>query len=228
MHDRGDVVGAHVALDELAGTRPRALRQERRGVKIVEHDQIHAAVVAGRVGLDVALDRPIRKQRPRLALDRDVHQRKHADLLRPSLLEHLKIVLRQGGNEPALLIDHACVDLDVIDLGAERHRRLLRLRLRRRRCVPDAWSATVTAVSSSAAIATTTSLFFIELQTIRTGRTHYRTGFARRGSRTGFPSQGSTGFKTGFPHTWHREVRPGNSVRELCPGTLSNSRDRTP
>ena len=118
-HDRRAVVGADVALDELARRRLGALGAQGVGVDVVEHQHVDAAVVAGEVVLDVGLDRRLREQRLRLPLDRDVHQRERRDLLRLAVLEHLEVAFAEPGDEAALGVDDAGVDLDVVDLGAE-------------------------------------------------------------------------------------------------------------
>ena len=126
VHDRREIVGADVALDELLRGQLDALRAQRRGVQIVEHDHVDAAVGGLQVVADVRLDRLRRKQRPLDALERNVDQRKRGDLLRLAVLEDLEVLGLQVGDELALLIEDARVDLDVVDFGAERDRRLLR------------------------------------------------------------------------------------------------------
>ncbi len=126
MHDGGDVVGADVALDELARGQLDALGTQRRRVQVVEDDHVDASVGRFEVGAHVALDRPGGEQRALDAFERDVHHREGRHLLRLAVLEHLEVGRLEVGDEFALAIEHARVNLDVVDLGAERDRRLLR------------------------------------------------------------------------------------------------------
>ena len=103
-----------------------ALRAQRRGVQVVEHDQVDAAVGALQVGAHVRLDRLRRKQRALGALDRDVDERERRDLLRLAVFEDLEVAGLEVGDELALRVEHARVDFDVVHFRAERDRRLLR------------------------------------------------------------------------------------------------------
>ena len=126
VHDRGKIVGADVALDELARGELDALGPQRRRMQVVEHDHVDAAVGGLHVVADVRLHRLRRKQRPLDALERDVDQRKRRHLLRLAVFEHLEIFRLEVGDELAVLVQDARVDFDVVHFRAEGDWRLLR------------------------------------------------------------------------------------------------------
>jgi hypothetical protein len=128
VHHRGQVVGADVAFDEHPGRQLDALRAQRRGVQVVQHDHVDAPVGALQVGAHVGLDRLGCEHRTLGALDRDVDERERGDLLGLAVFEHLEVRGLEPGHELTLAIQHAGIDFDVIDFGAEGDRRLLGLR----------------------------------------------------------------------------------------------------
>ena len=65
------------------------------------------------------------EQRPLGALDRNVDEREGRDLLRLAVLEDLEIARREIGDDVALRVGDEGVDLDVVDLDAERDGRLI-------------------------------------------------------------------------------------------------------
>ena len=92
------------------------------GVQIVEHQHVHPAVEGALVALDIGLDGLIGEQRPIGPLNRDVDQGERRDGLRLPVLEHAKILFRQIGYEPPLLVGDEHIDLDVVHLHLERGR----------------------------------------------------------------------------------------------------------
>jgi hypothetical protein len=70
--------------------------------------------------LDIALNRSRGKQRPIGPFDRNIDEGKRRNGLALAVLEHLKIVFRQGSDELPLLIGDERVHLDVLNLGLER------------------------------------------------------------------------------------------------------------
>ena len=97
VDDGGDVVGAHVALDELLGRRLHARRAQRRACACRRGrsgrrgrcSRRALVCTSGSIGL-------VCEQRPHRALDRQIDQREHRDLLRLAVLEHLEIALRRA------------------------------------------------------------------------------------------------------------------------------------
>ena len=125
LDDRGDVVGAEIALDELLGglADPDAAREVR--LQVVEDQHEHPAVELLRVARHVGLDRGGREERRVRPLNRDVDQRHDRQVLLLAVLEDLEVILGQVADEAALRVGDDRVHLDVVDLGPERHRRRL-------------------------------------------------------------------------------------------------------
>ena len=116
-HDRGDIVGREVALEEAMEKRARP--QRLVGIDFVQRDDIDAPFVAV-VGEDVRFDGSGGDEWTLSPLDGDVHERKRGDGLRPAVFEDLEVVHRQVGDGISFRIGHEGIELDGIDLYAER------------------------------------------------------------------------------------------------------------
>jgi hypothetical protein len=92
-------------------------------VQVVEDEHVQAAVERPGVGDDVGLDRSGRVEGLVRPLNRDVHEAEGVHLLRLPVLAHFEVFAPQVVHElPVLRVDGG-IDLDVIDLGAERDSR---------------------------------------------------------------------------------------------------------
>ena len=94
--DRGQVVGGHVAGDELLGRRLTSGARKRLRLLVVEDDHVEAAVERLGVRHDVGLDDRLGLERRRFRpLDRDVDLRERRDVLPHAVLEDLEVVALQ-------------------------------------------------------------------------------------------------------------------------------------
>ena len=98
VDDGGEIVGAEIPLHELPEESLDSRRAGEARVQIVEDDHVDAAFRHG-VSLHVRLDRLAEEERTGRTFDRQIDQRKRRDLLRPAVLEHLEVVLRQISDE---------------------------------------------------------------------------------------------------------------------------------
>ena len=129
VHDRDDVVGADVALDEQPGGRAGPRRPAEPRVEIIDHEDEDAPLERPAVRDHVGRNRGLRVERRIGALDRDVDDRERRERLRGAVLEDLEIVLGQRVYETPLAVGDVRIDLDVVDLDLERDRGLRRRRL---------------------------------------------------------------------------------------------------
>src|SRR5207253_11323930 len=143
VHDGHEIVRAEMPLDELARGALDAFAAPEARMPIVDDHHVDPAVERALVALDVGFNGELRAKRALKFFDRDVDEREGGDRLRPAVLEHLKIFLREIADEGAGAVRDERIDLDVINLDLES--RLLRLRRggwdlsgdERRRAKPD-------------------------------------------------------------------------------------------
>ena len=126
IDDGGEIVGADVALDELARRAAHADGTPGIGLQIVEHEHEDAAVELLAVAAARRDRSAVPEERRILPFDRQVDAREHFNRLRGSVLEDLEVIFRQIIDELSLRIRGARIDLDVVDLDSERGRRLSR------------------------------------------------------------------------------------------------------
>ena len=125
VDDGGDVVGAQVLVDELVRRLLDQGAAQRGGVVVVEEQHVDAAFERPGVRADVRHDRPRLVDEAIQALDRDHDLREEGHLLQLAVFVDLEILAGEALHEVGALVGDDRVDLDVLDLGPEGHRRNL-------------------------------------------------------------------------------------------------------